>query len=186
VRATADAFSRPDQRFGLGATPQGLEWRSVGGAWGVSRSTAYVSGPAPAPARALAVLDVAGGDGSVQVTLPRVANGAGLVFRYQDPANFWAVVAVPDYATWAVVRALAGQEQVVANTGVSAVRDGTTVGVRTSGDTIEVLVDRAVAATVSDGALRSAGAVGMTAGGSDAGRARFDDFRFEAAAPGRP
>ena len=176
-----DGFDRPDHAGGLGAVQGGPSWRADAGVWGIAASSAYVS--APGPGRNLAVAQTGGGDGQAQVRLARVVDGAGLLVRYRDPANHWAVVAVPGYATWAVVRTVGGREEVVANTGLSAVADGTTVGAVLDGDTMTVLVHGSVTTTVSDPALAGAGAAGMTTSGSGAGVARFDDFSFSAPGP---
>jgi hypothetical protein len=183
-RPVADSFARPDHRFGIGAAPGGPRWRAEVGAWGVSGAAAYVSGPVDG--RALAVADVGRGDGTVSAKVARVANGAGVVFRYRDRDDWWAVLAVPAYATWVVVRTVDGHSETVANTGVSPVGDGTVVSVRTAGETIEISFDRGVAKTLVDPALSDAGGVGITAEGAAAGRARFDDFSFSPPAPRQP
>jgi len=174
----SDSFDRAPTGRGLGTLAEGLPWRADSGAWGTARSQAYVSGPAAGPN--LAVADVGGGDASVSVRVARVTNGAGVVFRYRDRNDYWAVVAVPGYATWSVVRTVDGKQEQVGGTGLSAVDDGTTIGVRTHADTIEVLVNGTVATVITDPALAAATMVGMTVDGSDAGRARFDDFAFTA------
>jgi hypothetical protein len=183
-RPVADSFARPDHRFGIGTAPGGPRWRAEVGAWGVSGAAAYVSGPVDG--RALAVADVGRGDGTVSAKVARVANGAGVVFRYRDRDDWWAVLAVPAYATWVVVRTVDGHSETVANTGVSPVGDGTVVSVRTAGETIEISFDRGVAKTLVDPALSDAGGVGITAEGAAAGRARFDDFSFSPPAPRQP
>lgn len=177
VLATVDPFERSNQAAGLGTIPDGPAWFADTGTWGISDGQAYLS--APANGRNHAVVDLGQPEGSVQATLPRVVNGTGLVFRYRNPFDYWAVVAVPAYATWAVVRVQGGQEEVVANTGLSPIADGTTVAVRLDGDAIDIVLDTRVTRTITDAVVGRATKVGMTAQaipGIDAASARFDDF----------
>jgi len=170
-----DSFSRFDSSTTLGAMPGGPPWRSIGGVWAVGYGQAY---PAkPISGRNLAVLDLGHGDGAVQVRVPHLGQGAGVVFRYRDPADYWYVAATPAYASWAVVKVVGGHEEAVTTTGFSQVGDGTTVAVRFEGDEITVALDGAVKAQVSDGALSDAGGVGLTIRSPDAAKVRFDDFR---------
>lgn len=177
VGGTLDAFERPNQATGLGTMPEGPAWFADTGTWGISDGQAYLS--APANGRNHAVVDLGQAYGAVQATLPKVVNGAGLVFRYRNPFDYWAVVAVPAYATWAVVRVQGSQEEVVANTGLSPIDDGTRVAVRLDGDDIDIVLDTQVVRTITEAVVGTATKVGMTAQalpGIDAASARFDDF----------
>jgi len=177
VSGTADPFDRPDDPSSLGAVPEGPPWRAEAGTWGVVAGQAAVT--TPAQGHSLAVVPLGGGDGTVQVRLAKVVNGAGIVFRYQDPLNYWAVVAVPYYATWAVSKTVGGHTSGMGSTGLSAVQDGTTVAVRLVGGTIDVAVEGQVRRTVADADLRRAPSVGMVApAGTGASDARFDDFHL--------
>lgn len=176
VLGTVDPFERPNQATDLGTMPDGPAWFPDTGTWGISDGRVYLS--APVNGRNQAVVDLGQSDGAVQATLPKVVNGAGLVFRYRNPFDYWAVVAVPAYATWAVVRIQGGQEKVVANTGLSPVADGTTVAVRLTGDVIDIVFDTRLTRTITDVAVGTATKVGLTAQampGVDAASARFDD-----------
>jgi hypothetical protein len=119
------------------------------------------------------------GDSALQLRVAKVVEGAGLVFRYRDQRNFWAVVAVPDFATWALVKVTDGRQVAIANTGFSRLDDGTVLGVRSFGDTLDVVLGGRVARTVVDGSFRDGPMAGMIAAGPDAAGARFDDFRIE-------
>ncbi len=176
VVGTLDSFERPNDAQSLGSIPNGPRWFSDAGTWGVSNGQAYVSGPVDG--RNHAVVDLGDQDGLVQVQLNRVVNGAGLVFRYQSPFDYWAVVAVPTYATWAIVQVVDGEEMVVANTGLSPIADGTVVAVRTEDDVADIALDGRVVATVDTGPS-DATRVGVTAQaipGIDAAATRFDNF----------
>lgn len=174
VADSLDTFDRPDDPARLGAVPGGADWEAAVGTWGVLAGQAYLVNSVAG--RNLAVVDAGSANGTYQVAIPTVADGAGLVFRYRDPANYWAFVAVPGYATWAAIKVVDGQEESAANTGLSAVADGSTLGVRLDGDTIDLMVDSQVVTTITDGELSDATRVGLTSRNDGA---RLDDLRAE-------
>jgi len=178
VDAPGDTFDRSDDPASLG-TIAGVRpgWRAAAGNWGVAGGQARVSGPVSG--RNLAVLPAGGEVEAVQVRVARVVNGAGLVFAYRSPLDYWAVVASPVYATWAVLQVADGRERVVADTGLSPLADGTAVAVSIDAGTVDVAVDGTVRRTVVAGGRPAAGAVGLTAAGPDGSQARFDDLRVE-------
>ncbi|MCB1006696.1 MAG: hypothetical protein KDB35_21115 [Acidimicrobiales bacterium] len=174
VFGTIDQFDRPDSATTMGDFAPSRPWSADAGTWGIDNGEAYLvrSGEF----RNHSVVGLGQGDGGAQVRLDKVVNGAGLVFRYVGPYNYWAVVAVPDVATWNVVKVVDGDQEVVGNTGQSPTADGTTVGVRMRGDTIDVIINGRVRKTIVDDFQAEAGKVGLTARGPDSGDARFDDF----------
>jgi hypothetical protein len=184
VEGPGDSFDRADDPSSLGRSPAGFVWRADAGRWGVVADQAAVTDPAAG--RSFAVVPLGGGDGMVQLQLARVTNGAGLVFRYQDPRNYWSVVALPTYATYAVTKTVAGREKTVATTGVSPTSDGVVVGVRLQGDTIDVVIDTEIRKTLTDGTLRKAQLTGMLASSGGAATARFDDLRLAGPRVPRP
>ncbi|MBW3641301.1 MAG: hypothetical protein KY447_00140 [Actinobacteria bacterium] len=172
-----ESFARPDDPNTLGAVPSGPAWSNATGTWGIAGEQAYVA--SPSTGRNHAVVDLGQPGGAVEVKLNRLTEGAGLVFRFQDPENYWAVVAAPSYATWAVVKVVEGNEEVVGNTGLSPIANGTTIGVRMNDTTIEIVLDHRVVTNIADETLRAASNAGLTAQsmpGVDAASARFDDF----------
>lgn len=174
IFGSIDQFDRPDSTTSLGDFAPGRPWTATAGTWGITDNEAYLV--ESDEFRNHAVIGMGQGDGGAQVRLDKVVNGAGLVFRYVGPYNYWAVVAVPDVATWNVIKVVEGDQEVVGNTGQSPTGDGTTVAVRLRGDTIEVIVNGRIRKTVVDEFQAEAGKVGITARGADSGDARFDDF----------
>lgn len=173
IERTLDSFDRPDQQLEVGGgVAEG--WAPEIGAWAISGGQAFPS--EPTRERSLLVRDLGQSDVAVQAELSKVSHDAGVVFRYQDPSNYWAVVAAPYYGTWVLFKVLDGKEEVVATTGLSETSDGTTVGLRGDGDTIDVVVNERVTATVVDGALRTATKAGMTAQGTEP---RFENFKAD-------
>jgi hypothetical protein len=177
VEGSLDAFDRPDDPATLGAVPGGPRWRADEGTWGVVGGEAAVT--APALTRDLAVVSLGRRDGAVQVRLTRASGGAGIVFRYRDPFNYWSVVAVPQFATWSVVKTVNGQDEAATGPGVTATGEGTTIGVRLRGNAIDVVIDRRVRRTIVDEALEGATGVGLVVDSRQPGESRFDDFRIE-------
>lgn len=168
----ADQFNRTDSTT-LGR-PRKARWATGAGEWGIRDGTAYVVSNAADPA--IAVVQASGADGVVQVTMATAANGCGLVFRYRDPANYWALTAVPGYATWNLERVIDGKTVIVANTGLSATKSGTVVTVRMRGDLLELFVDGKLAKQVKDRAFQTADRVGLLGRGPGATQARWDGF----------
>lgn len=174
IFGSIDQFDRPDSTTELGDFAAGRPWTATAGTWGISDNEAYLV--ESDEFRNHAVIGMGQGDGGAQVRLDKVVNGSGLVFRYLGPYNYWAVVAVPDVATWNVIKVVDGDQEVVGNTGQSPTGDGTTIAVRLRGDTIDVIVNGRIRKTVVDDFQAEAGKVGITARGADSGDARFDDF----------
>ena len=174
IFGTIDQFDRPDDPTSMGDFAPGRPWTEGAGTWGIVDGEAYLS--EGSEFRNHSVIGIGQGDGGAQVRLDKVVNNAGLVFRYVGPYNYWAVVAVPEVATWNVIKVVEGDLEVVGNTGQSPTADGTTVGVRMEGDTIDVIINGRIRKTVVDDFQAEAGKVGITARGPDSGDARFDDF----------
>lgn len=182
VQGSSERFDRADNPTRLGAMSGGPTWRTGRSRWGISAQQARVSDPEEG--RSMAVVELGHAVGAAEVRVSKVAAQAGLVFRCRDRNNYWAVVALPSYSTWAVIRVVGGIEQVVTDTGLSSTEDGTRISVRMEEDRIDVAVDTQVRTTITDGILQEASRVGMTAGGTEATEARFDDFVAAAAAGG--
>jgi hypothetical protein len=179
VFGTFDEFDRADARQ-LGQFTADRTWEPVVGRWGVVDGDGYVV--ESDEFRNHAVVGLGQGDGAVQVRLDRLTAGAGLIFRFRGPGNYWAVVAAPNGGTWNLMRVENTEAEVVDNTGITPVTDGTTVAARFVGEEIEVIVNGVVVLTVQDDFLAEEGKVGLTVRGEDATEARFDDF--VAALPG--
>lgn len=174
---TVDRFVQPDSVFSLGAAPRAGAWEAAGGIWGVARHRAYVAGAASEGAN-IAVLDLSPGPSAVEVRMAHAAQGAGLVFRYQDPQDYWAVLDVPAYATWSIIKVTKGRATGAGDTGLSPVGDGTTIGVRLLGPRIQVALGTKVVRTIVDPSLDRAGMAGLIAEGGAATAARFSDFGY--------
>lgn len=95
-----DGFDR-SAADGLTTTAQGLTWTLVGGRWGAGGGEAAVIAPDAAGSDALALVDLGQPIGVVAARSgSQVRAGSGIVFWFEDPANYWALVPNPSAATW--------------------------------------------------------------------------------------
>jgi hypothetical protein len=181
-----DAFDRGDNPDGLGRATTGQQWNEVHGQWAISQRQAQLLDPGQGGAPALAVTAGTQGDGLVEVTLPVVETGAGLVFRYLDPQNYWSVV--PDVAsgTWSVSKTFEGETELVSDVSASTA-NGVTMTIIHDTTSIRVLVDGVDVLLVNDEALSNQLQGGLIASADSDGSARWErfmvmDFRQQAPA----
>lgn len=164
---------------------QRLDWRPVQGRWSVDAGT-LVLRDAPEALPSLAVTDIGGPDGTVSVTMPEIAEGTGIVFRYQDQSNYWSLVAVPGFATWNLSKVVENERRLVGNTGLAPIGEFTSVGVRLDGPIIEVTIDGRVLLEVTDEFLADETIAGLTAEQMGSVQGRWDDFYAIGIASGMP
>ena len=72
----------------------------MSGTWGIGDDAALTSGGSTGDEPNIAVVPQGTGDGLTEVTMTVVEEGAGLVFRYLDPENYWSVTANPGVGSW--------------------------------------------------------------------------------------
>lgn len=178
--AVYDRFDRVNQKGSLGKAETGQTWQTGQSVWSVADGTARMDPSDPAHG-ALAVVPLGSIDGTVQVTFTKIANGAGIVFRYQNPFNYWQITAAPKFATWNIRKVVDGQVLQVGNTGVSSAGDGTTIAARFVGDAITIQVDGKDVFAVNDSSLDGAGFVGMVGTADATAVPRWDNFICESA-----
>lgn len=148
-----------------GALPTGPglgEWKYVDGTWTVEGGA---RGQASDAGLTFAVLTSDPG-ASAEATIDVLADGVGLVFRYQDPANYWGIRAVPSYGGWNIFKVVDGRED-VERVLVGQALDGTTVGVQQSGTRFRVMLNGLVRSTIDDKALAKAPGIGLMAPAGD-------------------
>ena len=173
-------------KAGQSAAIGGRTWHAIQGDWATSSTTFAIKTPGRSNA-SLLVTDSGLSDVTVQARMPVVAGGAGLVFRYRNPFNYWALRAVPGVASWQVVKVVDGKSVVVRNTGLSPTRNGTLVIVSTRTDgAIAISFNQRLTTTLNDPALAIERGTGFLALGSRANRAVFTDFATAPALPATP
>jgi len=152
-----DTFST-DRGDGLWRSELDQEWRQIGGTWQASRGRA--TGQARDGA-AIATLDPEGSLTFVQVIVGRVVAGSGVVFRYEDPSNYWSLLASPLGGEWSLVKVVDGDQTVLGSYGPAPTERGATVMLRFDGDRIEVEVDNVELGGLSDSDLQDKNRVGF-------------------------
>lgn len=158
-------------------TPQPMgvpPWLVVHGRWQAGNGHASFS--SPASGIQLAVLESIPRVVAAQVRLPTVGSGAGLVFAYQGPGDYWAITAVPGYATWSVLKVLHGVSTGEGNLGLDSLAGGSILQVVMHGHSAALGLDGKVLRVVSNPSL-SPGRVGVTVAGSGVTQTSFGDFQ---------
>lgn len=179
-----DTFDRSDDPSDLGSAGTGQDWETVAGTWGIDDDSAVTSG-GEGPRPSLAVVPEGTGDGLTEVTMTVVEEGAGLVFRYLDPENYWSVTANPGVGSWSVNRVIDGETEAVGEA-PGPTEDGITVSVTQDGSTVRILLEGDEYLSFTDGALSEQLQGGIIASAGTTGDARWDRFlvmRFRDAEP---
>ena len=158
VEGTTTEFRAAGGADGLPPVPGYGSWVYTTGTWTVDRGA--VGQPTDAAAT-FATLNPSPGS-AVETTISELTDGAGLVFRFKDAANYWGVRAVPSYGGWNIFKVVDGRESVV-RVLVGQAFDGTSVGVQQSGTRFRVMLNGLVRSTIDDPALEKAPGVGMMA-----------------------
>lgn len=171
--AGVDEFDRSGP--GLGEGGPIYRWIALSGTWDVIEEEAaatFHEGFAT-----YAVTDVGAKDGTAEVTVAQMADGAGVVIRFIDPDNHWALRAIPSFGGWQLVKVTNGEVTTVADVAGSTT-SGVRVGLRNTANTVSVVVDGEVLASVEDATHTGVTQVGLTMKGPQTSLARFDDFAF--------
>lgn len=170
-----DTFDRANSPDGLGSTGTGQQWEVVSGTWGIQGDAAATSGGATGDQPNMAVVPEGTGDGLTEVYLPVVEEGAGLVFRYLDPDNYWSVTANPGVGSWTLNRVIDGDVELVQEI-PGPTNDGVTVSVTQDGSVVRVLLEGVEYLSITDAALGDQLQGGIIASSSTSGDARWDRF----------
>ena len=165
-----DDFSTGRGRFGLGETPTGQPWRQVEGRWTVRNGLAHGVGRDGAT---ITSVDPGGPVGLIQVVVGDVVAGSGVVFRFGDAQNHWALLAAPAVAL-ELVKTVNGERTDVESYGPARVDAGTALMIRLAGNQIEIQIDGSVVGDVTDPELADRNAVGFFV--PDGGQASFDQL----------
>lgn len=171
-----DSFDRMIGAGGLGQTDDGRTWQTPVGPWAVDGGRAHPIDATPLPVGWFAVVPTDSPNGLVGVTTAMPQDSAGVVFRFQDPQNYWSYTASPSTFSSVVrliLRGLVAREQVVPG---RVPTSGSQIEVRFDGNWIDVRLDGNRVVGLYDPNLSSATSVGLVAGGLVAPNARFDDF----------
>ena len=172
-RIVADTFDRADADS-LGDSGTGQPWTEVSGRWGISDGRVEASGGAEEGPN-LAVVAEGSGDGLTEVTMMTMEEGAGLVFRYLDPENYWSVTANPGVGSWSVTRVIDGDAELVSEV-PGPTDDETTVSVTQDDSVVRILLEGQEYLSLTDAALADQLQGGIIAPPNTNGQARWDRF----------
>lgn len=165
--AATRGFNEPDSETSLGRTNTKKVWKTDAAVFGVSGNQAYVSSRlSGAPAQA--VVTMSSSNAVVCATVSSVHLGTGIVFRLQDPANYWMFTAVPGYATWNVTIVQDGVPTLVGNTGLTTFEDGTVISAQTYGNKLNFFVNGKLRKSITSSKLSKARGFGIIASGDAA------------------
>lgn len=174
----ADDFEGADDASSLGETNGGQRWDAVLGTWGTTGGKAGVTetNAAAGPRNIAVVEDVAVTQGSVSVELDPVTQGAGLVFRYRSPFNYFVLSANPDLRRWHLSRVVEGVVEPVGVVKNAPVEGRVLATVQLRGLWIYVYLNDEPVLAVRDEQLATLGGVGMYATTGAANQAIFGGF----------
>ena len=169
-----DSFSRADSDE-LGITESGQKWAEVAGAWSIESRSAAVSEPNSA-GPSIAVANTRATRGVVQATMASVERGAGLVFRYTNPFNYWAMTAAPESGTWSISQVSKGESTAVGSLGPTRVDDNTTIAIRFDEYSMDFVVDGTKVTSIIAPDLLGGTYAGLIARGPGTVDARWANF----------
>jgi hypothetical protein len=172
--AIYDRFDRADSAT-LGQAETGQAWKVVGAPFGVQDGQVFIT-KADSAKRTVAIIGLGTSNGSVQATMTKIAAGNGIVFRYHDAFNFWALTAAPTFATWNLQKVVDGITTKVGNVGTTATADGTVIRVRFQDDHIAVDVNGVEQTVFVDNTFVNERTVGILGVAEDTRPARWDNF----------
>ena len=104
-----------------------------------------------------------------------VEEGAGLIFRYSDPENYWSVTANPSIGSWSVTRVIDGEAEPLGEVPGPTV-DGVTLSVIQSGSLLRFLLDGEQYLQVRDRSLANQLQGGLIGPGGTSEDARWNSF----------
>jgi hypothetical protein len=150
------------------------EWTAVLGSWTIVDASARVD-VVNTTAPTFLVTGTESADYTQRARLDIGSLTSGLVFRYRDPANYWALGGVPSLGVWRVYKVLDGQEvEVGLFEEPICCSPGVLMSVSTAGDGVVVVsVDSLLLLDIHDPEFADARHTGLYALGDDATDAHF-------------
>lgn len=152
----------------------GAFWSVAGGTFD-SNGDGLAAHPRQVGHPAIAVVDLGRPLTSFTVDLGSPARATGIVFRYQDPFNYWTLIAAPGYATWVIFERTAGTTHYVGNTsGLDLLPDRDTVTLTFSDAVVTIAINGQTRQTLSSRELATATGIGFIA--TDESTTRWDQI----------
>ncbi len=147
-----------------GETP----WSTVGTEFSVGDGQAMIGAGADGE-RGIAIVDTGWSDATIGATVATAPVGTGLVFRFVDIFNYWALTAAPDFGTWNLVLVVDGETIRSEATGLSSTDPGVRLSIRLEGPEIQIFVDGSPMLTIIDPSFETATSAGLISSASSDG-----------------
>lgn len=177
VTASPDDFNR-ESADGLGSGPPPYVWQTDAGTWAIQDGSA-VATAAPDGGAAITTVDLGTGNAIAQMLAREPAKGAALVFRYQDPQNYWSYqFGEGFFGTVTIWKYVDGERVKVKDSNMIA-NAGDAFGVRAVGPTLTFFIKGLPVYETNDPYLANATRFGLAASGDAVSNTRFDDVIFE-------
>jgi len=162
------------------------EWDQIVGTWVIEGSRARLeSSETDSESNNLLIVDTGTTDYTIRAALDIASTSSGLIFRYQDPRNYWALEAIRYYGLWRVYRIVDGVRTDLATFEEPiCCREGVLLSASTtnSGDVV-LGIDSAVLWRTTDPLLADSTAAGLFSRGDDATDAHFSSVEVLEAVP---
>ncbi len=157
----ADDFERLRSVPLDGVSGNAIQWTRLGEAFVAVDGVATVTDGDGTNSIALIGIDTT--DGRIDAEMAWAATGSGIVYRYQDDANYWSLISVPDFGTWNLTLTVNGEILRSWPTGISELGPGTQIAVDARGVESRVFVNGELKLTVLDETFSDATGVGIIA-----------------------
>ena len=177
--AASEGVTVPQGAVGIDKTT-GLTWQAVKGSWLITGGRLTVN-EQDAEFFGLLITQAESGNVAITVRCPVIVNGTAIVFRYENPLNYWEMQAVPSVASWQVWKVVDGAKTYLGDTGLSPTGAGTVIGVTTGEDgKLAISFFNRVQKTYSDLALAKQHGFGVAAIGLGSAGSTFTRFKVTA------
>ena len=156
-----------------GQAPSGLQWSTIGTEFFLDGGLATI-GSGDDDAVGIAIIDTGWSNANIGATLDQAPAGTGLVFRFRDIDNYWALTSNPAAGTWTLTLVVDGETVLSEAIGLTSVDPGARVSILAQGAEIQTFVNGEPLLRVVDPHFELATAVGIISTGSTDGS--FSDF----------
>ncbi len=156
-----------------GLAPNGANWSTIGTEFLLEGGLATIS-PIGDDTIGIAIIDTGWSNANIGATFDHAPAGTGLVFRFRDIENYWALTSSPESGTWTLTLVVNGETVLSEPIGLASVSPGARVSILAQGAEIQTFVNGEPLLSIVDPHFELASAVGIISTGSTDGS--FSDF----------
>ncbi len=156
-----------------GEAPSGARWNTIGTLFTLADGRASIS-ISEEDETGIAIIDTGWSDANIGATVESAPAGTGLVFRFRDIDNYWALTSVPVAGTWNLLLVVDGDVALSEPVGLASVRPGARISVLMQGPEIQTFVNGDPLLRIINPHFETATAAGLISPGSSGGS--FSDF----------